>query len=411
MRILHTADWHFGRTLEGRSRHDEHVKFIDELCCIVREQKVDLVLVAGDVYDGVNPPAASEELYCDALARLGEGGRRAVAVVAGNHDNPERLAAVRHLAQRHGATILGLPGDDPGVYTPGRDRVQRVAAGPGWCELAVPGVDHTAVLLALAYPSEARLNQVLAGTLSEEDLQAAYTARVGRWFTERASHFRPDALRLAMSHIFVAGGAGSDSERVIQVGGAYTVDPSAFPETAQYVALGHLHRAQGFGGKVRYSGSPLAFDFGEENQVKSVLLMDLKPSDSVPASVEAVPITAGRPLRTWHARDGIGQVERWVSEGLDADAWIDLWVYGSDILRLDEVHRLKKMREGFVRIRTVATAAELEAAVAAEQQSLTVEEQFVRFYQQKTSGGTPAPELIRLFLELAGEAGTEEVEA
>lgn len=411
MRILHTADWHLGRTLEGRSRQEEHEAFVDELCAMVREERIDLVLIAGDVFDTGNPSAAAEELYCDALARLGENGRRAVVVIAGNHDSPDRLTAVQALAQRHGATIFGYPYDDPGVYTPGPDRVQRVAAGPGWAELTVPGVDHSAVVLALPYPSESRLRKLIADTLGEEELQRSYSDQVKGWLGAAAGRFRTDAVRLVTSHLYMAGGVESDVvERPIQMGGAYTVHPGAVPGTAQYVALGHLHRPQeihGTAAVTRYSGSPISFSFNETGYVKGVTVVEVEPRDPAPR-VRHVPISAGRPLVRWVAEDGLAQVERWVAEGKDPTAWISLEVHTEHPLTLEQVHRLRAMRPEFVHIRAVLPA-EAEAAATAEPQRLGVDEQFVRFYSQ-VRGGPPAPELVRLFLELVN-AGDEEVDA
>ncbi|BAD41161.1 metallophosphoesterase family protein [Symbiobacterium thermophilum] len=411
MRILHTADWHLGRTLEGRSRQEEHEAFVDELCAMVREERIDLVLIAGDVFDTGNPSAAAEELYCDALARLGENGRRAVVVIAGNHDSPDRLTAVQALAQRHGATMFGYPYDDPGVYTPGPDRVQRVAAGPGWAELTVPGVDHSAVVLALPYPSESRLRKLIADTLGEEELQRSYSDQVKGWLAAAAGRFRPDAVRLVTSHLYMAGGVESDVvERPIQMGGAYTVHPCAVPETAQYVALGHLHRPQeihGTAAVTRYSGSPISFSFNETGYVKGVTVVEVEPRDPAPR-VRHVPISAGRPLVRWVAEDGLAQVERWVAEGKDPTAWISLEVHTEHPLTLEQVHRLRAMRPEFVHIRAVLPA-EAEAAATAEPQRLGVDEQFVRFYSQ-VRGGPPAPELVRLFLELVN-ARDEEVDA
>src|SRR5690625_4022642 len=101
MRILHTADWHLGKTLEGRRRHAEQEQFVDELVETVHDAKIDVILIAGDVYDTVNPPAASEQLFYDALSRLSDFGKRHVVVISGNHDSPERLSAVAPLAKHH----------------------------------------------------------------------------------------------------------------------------------------------------------------------------------------------------------------------------------------------------------------------------------------------------------------------
>lgn len=106
MRVLHTSDWHLGRTLEGRPRLPEQEQFFDELVEIATGEKVQLILVAGDVFDTYNPSAEAEELFYDALERLADGGRRAVVAIAGNHDSPERLHAANPLALKHGISLL-----------------------------------------------------------------------------------------------------------------------------------------------------------------------------------------------------------------------------------------------------------------------------------------------------------------
>jgi len=112
MRVLHTSDWHLGRTLEGRQRLPEQEQFIDQLCDIASSEEVDMVFVADDVFDTSNPAAAAEELYFDALERLSDGGSRAVVVIAGNHDSPDRIRATNPLAAKHGISLIGYPGDD-----------------------------------------------------------------------------------------------------------------------------------------------------------------------------------------------------------------------------------------------------------------------------------------------------------
>ena len=116
MRILHTSDWHLGRSLEQISRIEEQKDFVDFLVKAVEEQAIDLVLIAGDIYDTYNPSAAAEELFYGAVERLNGKGRRAVVVIAGNHDNPERLCAASPLAYKNGIILLGYPGSDPGEY-------------------------------------------------------------------------------------------------------------------------------------------------------------------------------------------------------------------------------------------------------------------------------------------------------
>ena len=387
MRVLHTGDWHFGRSLEGRSRLPEQEAFVDELARIAEEEAVDLVLVAGDVYDSVNPPAAAEQLYYEALTRLADGGRRAVAVIAGNHDHPERIAASAPLAVRSGIRLVGLPEARP-------------------LGIGIPRTGETAVIAALPYPSESRLNELLAAEADERLLRAAYSERIGRLMAELASAFRPDAVNLAMSHLYVLGGVESDSERPIQVGGAYTVDPDALPAEAQYTALGHLHRPQRVAGRetVRYSGSPLAYSFSEAGQAKSVVLFEAVPGR--PVEPREVLLSAGRPLVRWIATGGLAEVWRWLDEGRDPRAWIDLEIHVTDLIAPDEIARLRKAHDGILHIRPVFPAdREREDGGAAARDGLPVDELFRRFYAQKTGGAEPDEATMRLFLELvSGEA-------
>ena len=177
MRILHTADWHLGKSLEQISRLTEQQQFIDFLCRKAAESKVDLVLVAGDIFDTYNPSAAAEELFYQAIDRLSEKGKRAVVVIAGNHDNPERLCAASPLAYKNGVILLGYPGSDPGEFPIGGGQIRLIGSGPGWLELALPGCPEHAVIITLPYPSESRLEEVLSLQAEEGLLQKAYSEK------------------------------------------------------------------------------------------------------------------------------------------------------------------------------------------------------------------------------------------
>lgn len=389
MRVLHTGDWHFGRTLEGRSRLPEQEAFVDELAAIVEEEAIDLILVAGDVYDSVNPPAAAEQLYFEALSRLADGGKRTVAVIAGNHDQPERIAAAAPLALRSNIRLVGLP---------------QTEAVP----VRIARTGETALIAALPYPSESRLRELLTEDADEAKLRSAYSARVGRLMAQMASAYRPDTINLAMSHLYVLGGLETDSERPIQVGGAYTVDPSALAVGAQYTALGHLHRPQRVGGEetVRYSGSPLAYSFSEAGQAKSVIVFDAEPGK--PVVPRELLLRAGRPVVRWKALGGLAEVHRWLDEGRDANAWIDLELHMTEMIALDEIARLRKQHDGLLHIRPVYPDPEGRSGTeAARREQLPVDELFRRFYVRQTGGAEPDAETVRLFLELLAEQETD----
>ncbi|ETT56737.1 MULTISPECIES: exonuclease SbcCD subunit D [unclassified Paenibacillus] len=382
MRILHTGDWHLGRTLEGRSRQKEQEQFVDELVEIADSSGTDLILMAGDVYDSVNPPAAAEQLFYDAAARLTAGGRPLV-VISGNHDQPERVASVSPLVRRQGITLVGMPTSEPVT-------VHALRTG------------EIAKIAALPYPSEARLGELLAGDSGEAELRLAYSARVGRLMNLLGREFTPQTVNLAMSHIYVLGGVESDSERPIQVGGAYTVDPSALSCGAQYTALGHLHRAQRVkgDGMIRYSGSPLAYSFSEAGQAKSVAMIDVAPGGE--PVFEEIYLRCGRPLVNWKSAGGLQEVYGWLDEGRDAGAFIDLELRLTEAMSMNDIQRLRKAREGIVHIRPIYPQMEQELEEMSRSR-MPVQELFRRFYQRQTGGAEPDDSLIALFLELAEE--------
>lgn len=380
MRILHTADWHFGRTLEGRSRMAEQEAFADELVRIVQEERIDLVLLAGDVYDSVNPPASGEQLFYDALARLADNGQRPVAVIAGNHDHPDRLAAAAPLAQKLGVRLAGLPENRHDL-------------------IPIARTGETACLFSLPYPSESRLKELLTEEAEEELLRAAYSDRVKYIVGRQKEHFRPDTVNLLMSHIYVLGGAESESERPIQVGGAYTVDTEALAAGAQYVALGHLHRPQFIKASslMRYSGSPLAYSFSEAGQAKSVTIVDVRPGGE--PELQELFLSSGRPLVRWKASAGLSEVHRWLAEGKDAGAWIDLEIHMTEAMSIEQIHTLRKAHEGIVNIRPIYP--EMEAAASGvSMSSMPMDELFRRYYARQTGGAEPEAELVKLFMEL-----------
>lgn len=385
MRILHTADWHFGRSLEGRSRIGEQAAFVDELVGLANDEEIDVVLLAGDVYDSVNPPAAAEALFYEALARLADGGKRTIAVIAGNHDHPDRVSASAPLAARSGIQLVGMPTDRPLVIDVARTGEQAIVA-------------------ALPYPSESRLRELLSEATDEGQLRSAYSERVGRLMKQLGTAFRSDTVNLAMSHIYVLGGLETDSERPIQIGGAYTVDPSALQIGSQYVALGHLHRPQRVAGDetMRYSGSPLAYSFSEAGQSKAVTVFDAEPGKLIVP--REIPLSSGKPLVAWTAKGGMAEVAAWLEEGRDARAWIDLSVHMTDAMTLQQIQQLRRQHEGFVHIRPVYPdqAEAFESDVRSREQ-LPAEELFRRFFMRQTGGGEPDAETVRLFLELIAE--------
>lgn len=388
MRILHTADWHFGRTLEGRSRLKEQAAFVEELVRLAADEQADIILIAGDVYDCVNPPAAAEQLFYEAVAELSLGGQRPIVIISGNHDHPDRLAASAPLVHGLGVIFVGQPSLDPVVVHCNR-------------------TGENAVIAGLPYPSEARLGELLTSSNEEHELRSAYSVKVGQLLQHQAMHFRPFTVNIILSHLYVLGGWECDSERPIQVGGAYTVDPNVFacggaPAAPQYSALGHLHRPQLIKGPgmIRYSGSPLAYSFSEVGQAKSVTLLDLQPGQ------EAMPqecfLSSGKPLVEWNVRGGFEEVLRWLEEGKDSQAWLDVSIHLTEVMTLEQIQKLRRSHEGIVHIRPVYPEMERIAETGERRSELPVHELFRRFYERQTGGAKPDDALVECFLELIG---------
>jgi exonuclease SbcD len=266
MRLLHTSDWHIGRSLHGTDLLAEQEAVLSGLAEVVAGQSVDVVVVAGDVYDRAVPSADATGVLDRVLMRLRTAGA-AVVLTPGNHDSARRLA--------FGAGLMARSGVHVRAVTPALDEPVLLSDEHG--DVAVYGLPYLE-------PEVARHELGLAEGRSHEAVLATAMDRV------RADLFlRPGARSVVLAHAFVGGGVPSDSEREISVGGVDLV-PAAVFDGVDYVALGHLHRPQTLTDRVRYSGSPLAYSFGEAGQAKQVWLVDLDAGGLAAVHPVALPV-------------------------------------------------------------------------------------------------------------------------
>ncbi|TDD73340.1 exonuclease SbcCD subunit D [Actinomadura darangshiensis] len=283
MKILHTADWHVGKVLRGRSRADEHAKVLDELVGIARAEDVDAVIVAGDVFDGAVPTPPAQALVMKTLMALQEGGRE-VVVLAGNHDDPRLLDDVyRPVLRQLGIRVAGRfrRPDAGGVlsWTSRHGEPVRLAA--------MPFLSQRYVVRAL---------EALTGTPDQHNRD--YAHRFARLADALTAEFGADTVNLVAAHGTLPGGRMGGGEREAQTIFSYYFESSAFPASTHYAALGHLHRRQRMPGPcpIWYSGSPIAVDFGEEQNTPGALVVDVAPGR--PADVREVTLRSARVLRT-----------------------------------------------------------------------------------------------------------------
>lgn len=248
MIFLHTSDWHLGATGGERDLWDDQKYFIDAICGIVREKRVDAVLLAGDVYDRSVPAASAIGLYDYAMNRLcGELGVKVLAI-AGNHDSAERLASCAGLLDKAGLYLQGAAQREPRVVEFADSQVFFL---PWMTEEKIKSL----------YPEERD---------GITDLTEAYRVAVNHM----REKFIPGKHHLLLSHAFITNAETSTSDRAAEIGFATQVPASVF-EGFDYVALGHIHKPQQVNPFIRYSGSPMAYSFGkEERQEKSVTLID-----------------------------------------------------------------------------------------------------------------------------------------
>ncbi|MCK1798951.1 exonuclease SbcCD subunit D [Streptomyces sp. XM4193] len=264
MRLLHTSDWHLGRSFHRVSLLDAQRAFLDHLVETVRREQVDAVLVAGDVYDRAVPPLPAVDLFDEVLHRLGELEVPTI-MISGNHDSARRLGVGAGLLGRAG---IHLRTDPEGCGTP-------VVLHDAHGEVACYGLPYLEPALVRDRLSAGRGGHT-----------AVLTAAMDRVRADLAT--RPGARSVVLAHAFVAGGRASESERDITVGGVASVPAEVF-DGVDYAALGHLHGCQTIAERVRYSGSPLAYSFSEAAHRKSMWLIDLGPAGELAARRLDVP--------------------------------------------------------------------------------------------------------------------------
>lgn len=275
-RLLHTSDWHLGRLLYGRKRYVEFAAFLDWLLDTLRAEGIDVLLVAGDIFDTTTPSNTAQKLYYRFLQRVADTGCRHVIVIGGNHDSPTFLDAPAELLKMLDVHVVGAATADPAAEV-----------------IALRDPEGNVELLACAVPylRDRDLRTAEAGESPEdkerklaEGIRQHYAAVVEAALQLQGTLPQPVPV-VGLGHLFTAGGQTVDGDgvRELYVGSLAHVTAGIFPEALDYVALGHLHVPQVVGGRefVRYSGSPLAMGFGEAAQAKQVCVVEFAPEKTV----------------------------------------------------------------------------------------------------------------------------------
>jgi exonuclease SbcD len=333
MKILHTSDWHIGRTLYGRQRYEEFEAFLGWLAGLIEKEGIDVLLVAGDVFDNSTPGNHAQELYYRFLCRVASSSNRHVVVTAGNHDSPSFLNAPRELLKFLNVHVVGVPSDPP------TDEL-----------IVINGPDREPVLIVCAIPylRDRDIRTAEAGeSVQEKERKIIEGIRTHYRLVCEAAEEKRALLKqsvpiVAMGHLFAAGGRTVDGDgvRELYIGSLTQVKTDVFPACIDYLALGHLHIPQCVGGSdfIRYSGSPLPIGFGEAGQNKCVVLVTF--SGPLP-QVSNIPVPRFRQMKT--LRGDWPAIARDIEElkSRENEAWLEIVYEGGEIAgdlraRLDE---------------------------------------------------------------------------
>ena len=383
MRILHTSDWHIGKRLLGRDRLPEQERVLDEIAGICESEQVDLILVAGDVFDTYMPSAEAEDLFYEKIKKIA-GDDRAVLVISGNHDDNVRLGAATALCEPQGIYIYGNYGYVP--HCGGRRKIRVAEAGTNHIVFEKNG--EVIYCNVLPYPNESRLKE-------DKNPNESYLDKMQRWIAAGQAANTQGLPSVMVSHLFIAGGKVSEGEREIDLGGARAVPLTLLPKT-DYVALGHLHRRQHFKNNVRYSGSILQYAFDEAGIEKSVEIFDLDHSGV--HNLKEIPLCGGKTLVRLQAQ-GVAEAEELLHRY--ADCYVELTIFVGEPLTSSQVKQLKEANNGLLSIIPEITAE--HTMTIGSRKQLSPLELFSEFYKSRFAE-EPSKELQELFLSVTEEA-------
>lgn len=264
MKILHTADWHLGHRLHDQSQTEEQILFLNWIEGYIIEEKIDMLLISGDVFDTGSPSNQSLEMYYSFLVKLKATNCKSIIITGGNHDSPGTLNAPKHILDALSIKVVGKATENI------KDEVFKIELNK-----------EKVIVAAIPYLRDGDIRRAVAGETFDELTDKYKTALINH-YKAAANHCKlintTQAPVIGMGHLFAIGGSVSDSEQNIYVGSLGHIGAEDFPTYFDYIALGHLHRPQivGENDKVRYSGSPNILSFSEINYEKKILVLTLE---------------------------------------------------------------------------------------------------------------------------------------
>lgn len=350
MRILHTADWHLGKYLNGYPRHNEQVLVMDEICEIADRENVNAIVIAGDLFDTYNPPIESTELFYKTLKKLTGNGKRAVIAIAGNHDSPDRIEAPDPLARECGIIFAGYPNSLVNTFS--LDTGLKVLNSDiGFLNISLPGVSYNLRVILTPYANEYRLKTFLGHQNPETELHKVLE---NTWQNTANKYCDNNGVNILVTHLLLVNKGGQipdepdDEKPILHIGGAQAIFTNIIPKQIQYTALGHLHRKQNIDGGLApaiYPGSPLAYSFSESNQKKYVIIADIEPGKQ--AKISEIELTSCKKLLQYRAQS-VSQAIDWLLQ--NPNSLIELTMATQTYLTAEQRKQLIAANNGIVSI-------------------------------------------------------------
>jgi exonuclease SbcD len=403
MKILHTADWHLGKSLDSFSRIEEQREVLAEICEIAESQDVDVVLVAGDLFDNFTPSNLASELLYSTLHRLSANGKRAVIAIAGNHDSPERIEVPDALARACGIIFVGFPNTKVAPFKT-QQGLEVLKTDIGFVELKLPKHATPLRLLLTPYANELRLKTYLGAQDSEVSLREHLQQH---WAKLSDQYCDTNGVNVLVTHLFMMKKGGvqpdepDDEKSILYVGGASVVYSDCIPPQIQYVALGHLHRFQTIDQNpcpIVYSSSPLAYSFNENNQSKYVVLVDAQANQ--PVNYQAIELKSGRKLLR-NKFDDIDKALAWLAD--NQNAIVQITLITENYLEAKDKKRLMDAHSGLMPIIPEIRAKKGEAAFDQKEiksiDGQRIEDIFVSYFQHK-KGQSPNSNILGILKEI-----------
>ena len=396
MRIIHTADWHIGKSLDGFSRLEEQKKFLDFFVEQVERINPDIIIIAGDIFDTANPSAIAETLFYDTLSKISANTSALIVIIAGNHDSPKRLASAKSLAKSHGIIIYESHDDDIEVGKYKNATV--ISCNDGVIKVEINS--KTANILAMPYISENRLGESFADlSKSDEDTAKSFQEKFETLIRKKEEFFNKDEFNIMIAHLFAIKASISDEKVGYSLGGAYIVDSSAFAKTADYIALGHVHKYQVVGGtdkRAYYSGSPIHYNKTEVKTQKKVIL-DIIIDDEKNISVNEIEIPIFKKIEIWNA-DSIEEAVAMSLDKKDEESFVYLNIKTDKVISNDDIRQIKSNKRDIIQITPIMEIGNIQI-VAENMLEKSDEEKFIEFFKERYET-EPNENMVKRYMDI-----------